>query len=346
MKAVVKTRPEPGFVEVMDVPIPQIKPDEVLVKIHASGVCGTDILLADWRYTGRRPVNPPIILGHEGSGEIVEVGANVKHLKVGDRVGMEALIGCGHCHFCKKGYMNLCPNWNHLGIDFDGTFAEYIAFPAVGIHVLPNSITYDEAAFLEPISIVAHALENNPITVGDTVAIVGPGPLGLFSIQAARAAGAARIIVVGTSSDQKRLEIAKELGADYCLSNGDTDAFQTVKELTNGIGADVILEAGGTGRSIEQAIAMASGLGQVFLMGFGTESTINPLTQIVRQDLTVKGVVGSRPIHYETVNRWLENKTIRLDHMVTHTFGFDEAHKAFELLKCKEAGKVLFKTDL
>lgn len=343
MKAVVKTRPEPGFVEVKEIPIPKIKPYEVLVKVHATGMCGTDILLADWNYTGRSPVQTPIILGHEGAGEVVEVGSNVQHLKVGDRVGMEAILGCGHCHQCRRGRANLCPNWDHLGIDFDGTFAEYIAFPAHGTHVLPESISYEEAAFLEPISIIVHAMESNPITAGDTVAIVGPGPLGLFSIQAAKAAGAGKIIVIGTPSDKKRLEIAKQYGADVVLDNGDMDAYQTVKELTNGIGANVVFEAGGTGRSIEQAILVASGEGKVFLMGFGKESTINPLVNIVRQNLMIKGVVASLPHHYETANTWLENKVIDIGPMITHELKFEEIDKGIELMKSKEAGKVLFR---
>lgn len=344
MKAVVKTKPEPGFVEVKEIPIPKIKPHEVLVKVHATGICGTDILLADWKYTGRNPVHTPIILGHEGAGEIVEVGSHVQHLKVGDRVGMEAILGCGHCYQCRWGRANLCPNWDHLGIDFDGTFAEYIAFPAYGTHILPDNISYEQAAFLEPISIIVHAMESNPITVGDTVAIVGPGPLGLFSIQAAKAAGAGKIIVIGTSSDKKRLEIAKEYGADVVLDNGDTDAHLTVKELTNGIGADVVFEAGGTGKSTEQAILVASGEGKVLLMGFGKESTINPLVHVVRQNLTIKGVVASLPHHYETANIWLENQVIDIGPMVTHELKFEEIEKGIELMKSKEAGKVLFRS--
>lgn len=344
MKAVVKTEPKPGFVETKKIPIPEIKPHEVLVKVHATGMCGTDILLADWKYTGRRSVHPPIVLGHEGSGEIVEVGSHVQHLKVGDRVGMEAILGCGHCIQCRKGRANLCPNWDHLGIDFDGTFAEYIAFPAYGTHKIPDSISYEEAAFLEPISIVVHAMESNPITAGDTVAIVGPGPLGLFSIQAAKASGAGKVIVIGTPSDKKRLEIAKQYGADVVLDNGDTDAYKSVKELTNGIGANVVFEAGGTGRSIEQAILVASGEGKVFLMGFGKESKINPLVNIVRQNLMIKGVVASLPHHYEIATTWLENKVIDIGPMVTHELKFEEIDKGIELMKSKEAGKVLFRS--
>ncbi|MEW9673040.1 zinc-binding dehydrogenase [Ammoniphilus sp. 3BR4] len=343
MKAVVKTRPEPGFVEVLDVPIPEIKPDEVLIKIHSTGLCGTDILLSDWEYKGRSPVNPPIILGHEGAGEIVELGSAVKHLRVGDRVGLEALLGCGSCHYCRRGYVNLCPKWRHLGIDFNGTFAEYIAFPAEGTHLIPDSISYDQAAYLEPISIVVHAMETNPITVGDTVAIVGPGPLGLFTLQAAKAAGAGKVIVVGTSSDEYRLQIARDLGADYVLDSGDTNAYEEVKELTGGIGADVVFEAGGRPASTEQSILMASGAGKVLLMGFAKEAHINPLVSIVRQNLMIKGVVGSLPRHYETATRWLETDTVRVEPIVTHTFGFEEANKGIELAKKKQAGKVMFR---
>ncbi|UOF91148.1 alcohol dehydrogenase catalytic domain-containing protein [Fodinisporobacter ferrooxydans] len=346
MKAVVKTRPEPGFVEVIDVPIPKIKSDEVLVKIKSTGICGTDILLADWRYTGRYPVKPPIILGHEGAGEVVEVGGNVRGLKPGDRVGLEALLGCGQCHYCRRGYINLCPNWDHLGISFDGTFAEYIAFPAKGTHVLPQSISFDQGAFLEPISIVAQAMETNPVAVDDTVVIVGPGPLGLFTLQAAKAAGAAKVIMIGTSSDEKRLQIAKNLGADYVVDLGNTDAYKLVKDLTDGIGADVVFEAGGTTGAVEQAILMAHGAGKVFLLGFATEARINPLVQIVRQNLTIKGVVGSLPLHYETAIRWLENDTIRIEPMVgDHVFGLDQANRGFELMKEKQAGKVLFRIE-
>lgn len=346
MKAVVKTRPEPGFVETIDVAMPKIKPDDVLIKVKSTGLCGTDILLADWRYTGRNPVNPPIILGHEGAGEVVEVGSEVHHLKPGDRVGMEALLGCRNCYYCRKGHVNLCPKWRHLGIDFDGTFAEYIAFPAIGTHLIPQSVSYDQAAFLEPISIIAHAMESNPVFVGDTVAIVGPGPLGLFTLQAAKAAGASKVIMVGTSADEKRLQIAKDLGADYLINNGDgPDAYLSVKELTNGIGVDVVYEAGGTGASIEQAILMASGAGRVSFMGFGKEAKINPLVQIVRQNLTLRGVVGSVPRHYETATRWLETGTIRIEPMITHVLGFEDATKGMQLMKEKQAAKVLFRNE-
>jgi threonine dehydrogenase-like Zn-dependent dehydrogenase len=342
MKAVVKTRPEPGFVEVIDVPVPNIKPDEVLIKVHSTGICGTDILLADWVYTGRSPVVTPRILGHEGAGEVVEVGANVKHLKPGDRVGMEALLGCGKCHYCRRGLINLCPDWAHLGISFDGTFAEYIAFPAAGTHLLPDTISYDQAAYLEPISIVVQAMESNPVTVGDTVAIVGPGPLGLFTLQAAKSAGAGKIIVVGTKKDKLRLEIAKKLGADIVLDSGEEDAYKEVKELTGGIGAEVVFEVGGRPKSFEQAVMMASGEGKVFVLGFPKEANINPLVHIVRQNLTIKGVVGSLPRHYETTIRWLENHFVRVEPMVTHILSLEEANKGFELMKNKEAGKITF----
>ncbi|MDP4126682.1 MAG: alcohol dehydrogenase catalytic domain-containing protein [Bacillota bacterium] len=343
MKAVVKTRPEPGYVEVKEIPVPQINADEILVKVKATGLCGTDLLLTDWTYMGRSPVNPPITLGHEGAGEVVEVGENVKNFKVGDRVGLEALLGCGHCYHCRRGNPNLCPDWNHLGIDFNGTFAEYIAFPANGAHLLPDSLTYDQAAFLEPISIVVNAFEPNPITVGDTVVIVGPGPLGLFTVQAAKAAGAGKIIVVGTSNDQKRLQLAKELGADYVLDNGENDdAYQVVRELTNGVGAEVVFEAAGSPKSFEQGLKMAAGSGQYIIMGFPKQAEINPLTEIVRQNLTIRGAVGSIPRHYETAIRWLENGTIQIEKMVTQPLSLDEAVSGIQLAKAKEVGKVLF----
>ncbi|MEW9673010.1 alcohol dehydrogenase catalytic domain-containing protein [Ammoniphilus sp. 3BR4] len=150
-----------------------------------------------------------MILGHEGAGEVVEVGSAVKHLKIGDRVGMEALLGLVSTTIAAEG-IRICALTGNIYIDFDGTFAKYIAFPSVDTNLLPESISYDQAAYLEPISIVVHAMENNLVTVGDTVAIVGPGPLGLFTLQAAKSAGAAKVMVVGSPSDEYRLQIARD----------------------------------------------------------------------------------------------------------------------------------------
>ena len=341
MKAIVKTRPEPGYVELKEVPVPKIRPDEILVKIRATGICGTDLLLYDWTYRGRRPVMAPITLGHEGAGEVVEVGDQVKDLKVGDRVGLEALLGCGHCYYCGQGYYHLCPDWAHLGISFDGTFAEYVAYPARGAHKLPDEVSYEEAAFLEPISIVAHAMEKVSVSIGDTVAVVGPGPLGLYALQAARAAGAGKVIVLGAKGDESRLEVAGSLGADAVIGFDSGDAVAATRDLTDGLGPDVVFEASGKPEGVAAAVAMARGMGQVALMGFANEAVIDPLS-VVRRDLTICGAVGSIPRHFNRAIRWLRSGKVSTGAMISHRLAWDDFAEGFRLMKERRAAKVLF----
>lgn len=340
MKAAVKTRPEPGFLEVIDYPIPHPKPGEVLVRVRASGMCGTDVLLYDWTYEGRKPVVPPVIIGHEASGEIVEVGSGVDHLQIGARVSMEAIIGCGQCYYCRSGYKNLCPNWAHLGISFDGTFAEYVACPAEGVHVLPDSVSWEEGALLEPISIVVHALERTPVAPGDKVVVIGPGPMGLLVLQAAKAAGAS-VVVCGTKGDEPRLSLARTLGADYTCSIDEIDALEYVRSLTHGLGADVVFEAAGTAAGVQDALAMVRGMGRVMILGFAKEALVKPL-HIARQGLRIDGVVASVSRHFETAVRWLEDKIIRTEPLISHRLALEDVVEGIRLMKEKAATKVLF----
>ncbi len=341
MKAIVKTAPGPGNVESQIVPDPTPNPDQLVVAVKATGVCGTDVLLYDWTYKGRSPVVPPIVLGHEGAGEVVAVGSAVMGFRVGDRVGLEALIGCGRCYYCELGLTYLCRDWAHLGISFDGTFAEYVAIPASAAHHLPDSVPYIEAAFLEPIAIIAQTLDRLKVQPGDTAAVVGPGPLGLFHIQALRAAGAAKIIAVGQVGDEARLKVAKSVGADLVVNRTEANAVEFVREATGGLGADVVIEAGGTPQGVSDAIGMARGNGQVALVGFARESNIEPLG-VVRNALTIVGIVGGGSSHANRALRWMESGQVRAEPIVTHRLSLDSGDQGLRLMRDRVAAKVLY----
>jgi threonine dehydrogenase-like Zn-dependent dehydrogenase len=341
MKAIVKTASGPGHVESLNVPVPTPKPNELIVAVKATGVCGTDILLYEWTYKGRSPVLPPIVLGHEGAGEVVAKGTQVQGVNIGDRVGLEALIGCGHCYYCGEGQTHLCRDWAHLGISFNGSFAEYLAIPASAAHRLPDSVSYLEGAFLEPIAIIAHTMERLKVLPGDTAAVVGPGPLGLFHIQALRAAGVDTIIAVGQAGDDARLVVAAKVGADAVVNSADTDAVAAVREWTGGLGADIVIEAGGTPESVSNAIRMARGNGQVAIVGFARESNISPL-DVVRNDLLIVGIVGGLSRHAKRALRWMETGQVRAEPIVPHRLPLDSGDEGLRLMRDRVAAKVVY----
>jgi threonine dehydrogenase-like Zn-dependent dehydrogenase len=341
MKAIVKTVTGPGNVESLSVPVPTPKPHELIVAVKATGVCGTDVLLYDWTYKGRSPVLPPIVLGHEGAGEVVAMGAQVQGFRIGNRVGLEALIGCGRCYYCSEGQTHLCRGWAHLGITFNGTFAEYVAIPASAAHQLPGGVSYLEGAFLEPIAIIAHSLERLKVMPGDTAAVVGPGPLGLFHIQALRAAGVETVIAVGQAGDDARLEVAINVGADAVVNCATTDAVAAVREWTGGLGADIVIEAGGTPESVSSAIRMARGNGQVAIVGFARESNISPL-DVVRNDLLIVGIVGGLSRHAKRALRWMETGQVRAEPIVTHRLTLDSGDEGLRLARDRVAAKVVY----
>jgi 2-desacetyl-2-hydroxyethyl bacteriochlorophyllide A dehydrogenase len=341
MKALVKTKPGLGNVEIKNVREPEIKHDEVLVKIKASGICGTDIILYDWTYEGRSSVSPPVILGHEGAGEVVKVGNDVKDIRVGDSVGLVAINGCGNCYYCKMGLINLCQNWIHLGINKDGTHAEYVAVPKDMIHVLPDSLPLEEAVFIEPISVVVNTIEKIGSCAGRSVAIIGAGPLGLFHLQVVKTAGASFTIVTELKDGVERLRIAEKLGADVTLySDSGVNIADKIKDLTDGLGVDIVIECGGTSEAVSQALKMVRGGGMAVLVGFTKQAQISPLS-IVRGEITIVGVDGSVWRHYKRAIQLLCAKRILAKPIITHKLPLDDGVEGIKLMREKKAAKVL-----
>src|SRR6185369_4115931 len=220
--------------EMVQMPVPEVDPDDVLVRVRACGICGSDVHGLDGS-TGRRI--PPLVMGHEAAGEVAQVGANVHDLKPGDRVTFDSTIYCGQCFFCTSGDVNLCDNRQVLGVSpgeyrRHGAFAEYVAVPRRIMYRLPDNLTYEQAALIEAVSVAVHAVNLTPLRMGQTAAVVGAGMIGLLTIQALRAAGCARVIAI--EPDETRLPLARQLGASATVNPKSTDAVAAVREMTEG----------------------------------------------------------------------------------------------------------------
>ncbi len=339
--AVVKASAEAESLEVRDLPIPRPGPGEVLVKMGGAGICYSDVMILTNRYRGRVPVPIPMVMGHEGAGVVAETGEGVKNLSAGDRVGLIPVWGCGHCHHCVGGHSNMCQDWRHLGITRDGTFSEYRVVPSFVACKLPNGISMMDAAVLEPITLAVRTLEHVKPRLGDTVAIIGPGPIGLFHLQAFKSAGASIIIVIGLDRDARRLDIAKQLGADHVINGSQEDVVRRVRELTDGLGCDVVVEAANHPSTVAQAVDLASVYGRVVLFGLYPEAGMSPLT-LMRSGVSVMGDVATTPAWYQRAIRWVQYKKVVAEPMITQTFPLDQAKEAFEAFQTGQSVKVLF----
>lgn len=341
MKAIVKVKEDAGAMEVKDLPLPKLGQGEVLVRMKAAGICYSDVMLLVNKYKGRVPVPFPVIMGHEGAGVVEEVGKGVDHVKPGDKVGLNPVWGCNQCENCLNGYPNMCLNWTHLGLTCDGTFAEFRVVPAFAVYKLPESISMMDAAFLEPISLTVRTLDHVKPRLGDTVAIIGPGSIGMFHLQAFKSAGASMVIVIGLDQDAKRFEIAKKLGADHIVNGSKEDVVKRVKEITKGLGVDIVVETANHPSTVPLSLNLAAARGKVVLFGLYPEATMSPLT-LLRSGLTVMGDVAVLPGQFLRAIRWVEYKKVLAEPMITRRFKLDQAREAFEAFYQGDIVKVFF----
>jgi L-iditol 2-dehydrogenase len=279
--------------EVTRVPNPEIEPEEVLVRVEACGICGSDVHGYDG-HTGRRI--PPLIMGHEASGVVAEVGASVKQVRPGDRVTFDSTVYCGKCFYCRRGNVNLCDNRNVLGVSCGdyrrhGAFAEFVAVPQHIVYSLPDDLSFEEAAMIEAVSIAFHATNRTPMKLGDSVVVVGAGMIGQLVIQTVRQAGCGQLIAIDL--DDRKLQMARNLGADEGINANSPDVQARLFELTHGRGSDLAFEVVGASASFNTALASLRKGGALTLVGNSSPKVEMPLQQIVTREITLIGVCAS-----------------------------------------------------
>ena len=315
-----------GFEE-RDIPNP--KDDEVLVKLEYVGICGSDLHYYETGAIGDYVVNPPFVLGHEPGGTVVEVGKNVKHLKVGDRVALEPGKTCGHCEFCKTGRYNLCPDVVFFATPpVDGVFQEYVAHEADLCFKLPDYVSTLEGALIEPLAVGFHAAIQGEAHLGQRAVVMGAGCIGLVSMMALKARGVSEVYVVDIM--EKRLEKALELGATEVINGAKENVLERVKQLTDGAGVDLVIETAGTEITTRQAIHMAKKGSNIVLVGYSKSGEMTlPMSLALDKELTFKTVFRYRHIYPMAIDAVAAGK-VNLKGIVTDIFGLDEAQKAMD----------------
>ena len=339
MKAIMKTAPESG-IEVLDIPVPEVGADEVLIKVKASSICGSD--LGIYKYTSAySKMTLPVVMGHEFSGEIVEAGKKVSSFHVGDRVLSESVKACGVCRFCKEGRSNLCEESTLFGIHTAGGFAEYISVPYKLLHKVPDNMTYEDAALVEPLSNAFHFVRDiTPFRINDFVVVQGCGPIGLYSAQLFKLGGA-EVIMTGLSADKTRFEIAKKLGIET-VNIQEQNLEEIVSERTNGSGADIAFVAVGAPPAMKQATQIVRKRGRVTVVGiFGQEVPLD-MTWLVRRELEIKGAYDAKPVNFPQSIDLISRGLVDVNSVLTHRFKLDEAKEAFKVALNMTGGKIQF----
>ena len=341
MLAICKAKPEPGL-EVREVPRPLVGPEDVLVYVEAASLCGTDLHIWKWDAWSQRHIHPPLTLGHEFCGTIIEVGEKVQHAAVGDYVSAESHVTCGMCYQCRTGQAHMCPNTQILGVDRDGAFAHYVAVPEKVIWKTDRSKLPPQIATLqEPFGNAVFATMNQDLS-GQSVAVLGCGPIGLFTIGIARAVGAKAVFA--TDIHPHRLDLAGMMGATEVFNvAGRDDTVGRIVEANGGYGVDVVLEMSGAPSAITTGFRVVRNGGTVVLFGIPARPVeIDVAENMIFKNLTVRALNGRRIFDTWYKTRWLlEGGVIDLKPLITKTIDFDEINDAMEMLSRGDACKIV-----
>lgn len=340
MRAIRKSSPGAGL-EVRDVPEPTIGPADVLIRVRHAGVCGTDLHIAEWDAWAAGRLKPPLTIGHEFAGEIIDVGEDVAHeFSRGQLVTAEGHIVCGHCRQCRTGNAHICRRTSIIGVDRDGAFAEKIAMPASNVMAL-DGIPTEIGAIMDPMGNAFHTVLTGTEVPGSVVLVVGCGPIGCFAVGIARAAGAS--LVIASDLNKRRLELARRMGAHVLLDPSREDVVARVLEVTGGEGADLVCEMSGHPSALKQAFKAVRLGGRVNLLGLPKgEVPLDLSSDVIFKGVTVYGVIGRRM--YETwhqMRTFLSSGLLDPTPVITHTFPLEQINDALEAIASGVAGKVI-----
>lgn len=339
MRALVKDHPGPGLI-LRDRPVPSPRPDEVLIRVRAASICGTDLHIWHWDPWARQRLRPPVIVGHEVCGEIVEVGSAVTGIEIGTLVSLESHVVCGLCDMCRTGRGHLCRATQILGIDRDGGFAEYVAVPAINAWPDPPEMPVEVAALQENFGNAVHTAFSVDLRARK-VLITGCGPVGLMAVAVAKAVGARA--VYATDVSPYRLELARVMGVDASLNPTEVNVIEAVRDLTEGEGIDVLLEMSGAASALREGFQLLKPGGEAALLGLpGRPVEFDFDTLVIFKGVTVRGVVGRRL--WETwyqARGLLRSGAVNLAPLITHRFPLERFEEAFALMISGQCGKVV-----
>jgi threonine 3-dehydrogenase len=339
MKALRKTKAAKGL-EIQKVPVPSIGALDVLVRVTATSICGTDLHIDGWDRWSQGRIKPPVTLGHEFCGIVESVGEDVSAVRPGDFVSAEMHLNCGHCHQCRLGEAHICQNLKIIGIDMDGAFAEFVKIPATNIWKLDAAIPEHYAAILDPLGNAVHTVLAGAIA-GQTVLVTGCGPIGLMSIAVAKACGSSTVFA--TETNEHRRAMAEEMGADHVLNPACEDPVKKILDATGGTGVDVLLEMSGQPAAIQQGFKALRAGGRASLLGIPTENVPLDLVQdVIFKGATVQGIYGRRMYGtWVQMTALLKAGRVNLEPLFGERMVLDNFEAAFAKLHSGMAGKIL-----
>jgi L-iditol 2-dehydrogenase len=313
-------------------PVPEIKADQVLVRVRAAGICGSDLHGFEGAWPDKRAVG--LIMGHENTGEVAETGDEATVFKVGDRVAVDPQVPCLRCEECLQGWTHVCSNMKLLGSSargaYDGGYAEYIAISERNLHPLPEGLSYEEGTLFDPVGNALHLVGRAELKMGDRVALFGAGTLGLCSLQVVRGAGAAETFVADLSP--YRLSVAARLGADLCINSREQDPVEAILEATKGRGVDVAVEAVGKKETYQQCLQVVRKRGKIIALGNMADTIVLNLFRLVSWEVSLIGTTGFTPLEIDRVLRLMASGKFDPKPLITHSYRLEEVQDAFELL--------------
>jgi threonine 3-dehydrogenase len=336
MKALVKARAEPG-IWMQDVPEPKVGHNDVLIKVHRSAICGTDMHIYNWDAWAQKSVPVPMAVGHEYAGEIVEIGSEVYGFKVGDRVSGEGHITCGHCRNCRAGRRHLCRNTAGVGVNRPGAFAEYLTIPAANVFALPAAIDDEIASILDPLGNATHTALAFDL-VGEDVLITGAGPIGIMAVAIARHCGARHVVI--TDVNDYRLQLAAKMGASRALNVGRTSLDEAIRDLGMEEGFDVGFEMSGNPSAFREMLRTMNHGGRISMLGIPSEETAIDWNQVIFKGLVLKGIYGREMFEtwYKMASMLQSGLNVRP--VITHRLGVRDYLQGFEIMNSGKSGKI------
>lgn len=342
MHGIVKIQPEPGSIKYLELEDPSPTPDQVVIKVQAAGVCGTDISMFNWKPMWAKEYGPklPIVMGHECAGKVVATGKTVRNFKAGDRVVPFPLIYCGICEYCLAGRPSICTNRPMLGAGLPGVFSDFFVVREKNVYPIPDGVPWDVAAVTEPMCVALHSLSRVSFQPGESIFVAGPGPIGFAIALAAIGSGAGQIHMSGLQSDLSRLQLADDIGINS-INISSASPSDVILSITHGRGVDVAFEASGTLSGLDQCMSVVKRGGRIGMVGQGFTPASLAANFVSYREIDLIGIRGATPQIWQRSGAFFSRNVSLIKQLVTHRFPLSQGQEAFNLMKDGVGVKVL-----